>query len=63
MLPAGNLLASPVIGRVEGSGAELLETVLWPTWGIFVLDYAANLLPAKDRRRHRRHRRRRRDSK
>jgi len=60
MLPAGNLLASPVIGRVEGSGAELLETVLWLTRGIFVLDYAANLRLARDRRRHRR---RRRDSK
>ena len=60
MLPAGNLLASPVIGRVEGSGTELLETVLRLTWGIFVLDYAANLWPARDRWRHRR---RRRDSK
>jgi len=40
-----------VIGRVEGSGAEWLETVLGLTWGIFVLDYAANLWLARDRRR------------
>jgi voltage-gated potassium channel len=39
-----------VIGRVEGSGAEWLEAVLWLTWGIFALDYAANLWLAKDRR-------------
>jgi voltage-gated potassium channel len=39
-----------VIGRVEGSGADWLETVLWLTWGIFALDYAANLWLAKDRR-------------
>lgn len=40
-----------VIGRVEGSGADWLETVLWLIWGIFALDYAANLRLAKDRRR------------
>jgi voltage-gated potassium channel len=39
-----------VIGRVEGSGADWLETILWLTWGIFALDYAANLWLAKDRR-------------
>jgi voltage-gated potassium channel len=40
-----------VIGRVEGTGAEWLETVMWLTWGIFALDYAANLWLAPDRRR------------
>ncbi|MET3173593.1 UNVERIFIED_ORG: voltage-gated potassium channel [Arthrobacter sp. UYCu721] len=40
-----------VIGRVEGSGAVWLETVMWLTWGIFALDYAANLRLATDRRR------------
>ena len=40
-----------VVGRVEGSGAALLETVMWLTWGIFALDYAANLWLADDRRR------------
>ena len=39
-----------VVGRVEGNGAEWLETVLWLTWGIFALDYAANLWLAEDRR-------------
>ncbi len=39
-----------VIGRVEGSGADLLEAVMWLTWSIFALDYAANLWLAKDRR-------------
>ena len=39
-----------VIGPVEGSGADWLETVLWLTWGIFALDYAANLWLAKARR-------------
>ncbi|MDQ0677416.1 voltage-gated potassium channel [Arthrobacter pascens] len=39
-----------VIGRVEGSGADLLEAVLWLTWGVFAVDYAANLWLAKDRR-------------
>ncbi|MHA7299753.1 potassium channel family protein [Pseudarthrobacter sp. MDT1-22] len=40
-----------VIGRVDGSGAEWLETVMWLTWGIFAVDYAANLWLATDRRR------------
>ncbi|MFY9636240.1 MAG: ion channel [Cellulosimicrobium cellulans] len=40
-----------VVGRVEGSGAGWLETVMWLTWGIFALDYAANLWLAEDRRR------------
>lgn len=40
-----------VIGRVDGSGAEWLETVMWLTWGIFALDYAANLWLARERRR------------
>lgn len=39
-----------VIGRVEGSGADWLETAMWLTWGIFALDYAANLWLATDRR-------------
>ena len=39
-----------VIGRVGGSGAEGLETVMWLSWGIFALDYAANLWLANDRR-------------
>ena len=38
-----------VIGRVEGSGAVWLEAVMWATWGIFAVDYAANLWLAKDR--------------
>jgi voltage-gated potassium channel len=38
-----------VIGRVQGSGAMWLEAVMWATWGIFAVDYAANLWLAKDR--------------
>ncbi|MFE4545455.1 ion channel [Arthrobacter sp. NPDC056727] len=38
-----------VIGRMEGRGAEWLEATMWTTWGIFVLDYAANLWLAEDR--------------
>jgi voltage-gated potassium channel len=38
-----------VIGRMEGRGAEWLEATLWITWGIFALDYAANLWLAEDR--------------
>lgn len=40
-----------VIGRMEGRGAEWLEATMWLTWGIFALDYAANLWLADDRRR------------
>lgn len=40
-----------VIGRIDGSGAEWLETVMWLTWGIFAVDYAANLWLARERRR------------
>jgi len=40
-----------VIGRMEGRGAEWLEATMWVTWGIFALDYAANLWLAEDRRR------------
>ena len=32
-----------VIGRIEGSAALLLEAVMWATWGIFAVDYLANL--------------------
>lgn len=39
-----------VIGGVEGSGGDWLETVMWLTCGIFALDYAANLWLAKERR-------------
>lgn len=39
-----------VIGRFEGAGAEWLEAVMWMTWGIFVLDYGANLWLAENRR-------------
>jgi voltage-gated potassium channel len=38
-----------VIGRVEGSGAFWLEAVMWATWGIFAVDYIANLWLADDR--------------
>lgn len=38
-----------VIGRMEGRGAEWLEATLWITWGIFALDYAANLWLADER--------------
>jgi voltage-gated potassium channel len=38
-----------VIGRMEGRGAEWLEATLWITWGIFALDYVANLWLAEDR--------------
>jgi voltage-gated potassium channel len=38
-----------VIGRIEGSGALWLEAVMWATWGIFAVDYAANLWLAEDR--------------
>lgn len=40
-----------VIGCAEGSGAEWLEGIPWLTWGVFALDYAANLWLAKDRTR------------
>lgn len=40
-----------VIGRVEGPAAQPFETVLWITWGIFALDYVANLWLAEDRKR------------
>ncbi|WPU08442.1 potassium channel family protein [Pseudarthrobacter oxydans] len=38
-----------VIGRLEGSAAIWLEAVMWATWGIFVVDYLANLWLAGDR--------------
>lgn len=38
-----------VIGRLEGSAALWLEAVMWATWGIFVVDYLANLWLARDR--------------
>lgn len=38
-----------VIGRVEDGGAMWLETAMWATWGIFVVDYPANLWLARDR--------------
>ena len=38
-----------VVGRVDGGGATSLEVVMWATWGIFALDYAANLWLARDR--------------
>lgn len=39
-----------VIGRLEGNGAAWLEALLWLTWGVFAVDYAANLWLAEDRR-------------
>lgn len=41
--------ASQVIGRIEGSAAFWLEAVMWATWGIFAVDYVANLWLAADR--------------
>ena len=41
--------ASQVIGRIEGSAAFWLEAVMWVTWGIFAVDYVANLWLAADR--------------
>lgn len=38
-----------VVGRLEGSAALWLEAVMWATWGIFVVDYLANLWLAGDR--------------
>ena len=38
-----------VIGRIEGTSALLLEAVMWATWGIFAMDYLANLWLAGDR--------------
>ncbi|GAA3400565.1 MULTISPECIES: potassium channel family protein [Pseudarthrobacter] len=38
-----------VIGRIEGSAALLLEAVMWATWGIFAVDYLANLWLAANR--------------
>jgi voltage-gated potassium channel len=38
-----------VIGRLEGSTAFWLETVMWVTWSIFAMDYLANLWLANDR--------------
>lgn len=40
-----------VVGRIEGRGANWLEAAMWVTWGVFALDYAANLWLAEDRRR------------
>lgn len=39
-----------VIGRFEGQGADWLEMVMWVTWCVFVVDYAANLWLAENRR-------------
>ncbi|MGX5715387.1 potassium channel family protein [Arthrobacter sp. MAHUQ-56] len=39
-----------VLGRLEGSGVDWLEAVMWVTWCVFVLDYAANLWLADNRR-------------
>lgn len=39
-----------VIGRVEGTGADWLEGIMWVTWCVFVIDYAANLWLAGNRR-------------
>ena len=41
--------ASQVIGRIEGGAAFWLEAVMWATWGIFAVDYLANLWLAPDR--------------
>ena len=41
--------ASQVIGRIEGSAAIWLEAIMWATWGIFAVDYVANLWLAADR--------------
>jgi voltage-gated potassium channel len=38
-----------VIGRLEGSTAAWLEAVMWATWGIFAVDYAANVWLARER--------------
>lgn len=38
-----------VIGRLEGSAALWLEAVMWATWGVFLVDYLANLWLAGDR--------------
>ncbi|RKO25457.1 two pore domain potassium channel family protein [Pseudarthrobacter phenanthrenivorans] len=38
-----------VVGRIEGSSALWLEAVMWATWGIFAVDYVANLWLARDR--------------
>lgn len=38
-----------VIGRIEGSPALFLEVVMWATWGIFAVDYLANLWLAAHR--------------
>jgi len=40
-----------VVGRVDGTAALPFEIILWITWGIFALDYFANLWLAEDRRR------------
>ncbi|MFJ5954622.1 potassium channel family protein [Paenarthrobacter sp. NPDC092416] len=40
-----------VIGRVDGAAALPFEVILWVTWGIFALDYFANLWLAEDRMR------------
>ncbi|WP_406636878.1 ion channel [Pseudarthrobacter quantipunctorum] len=38
-----------VVGRIEGSAALPLEAVMWATWGIFAVDYLANLWLADSR--------------
>ncbi|WP_251046545.1 hypothetical protein [Arthrobacter sp. ISL-85] len=39
-----------VVGRIDGAGADWLDGVMWVTWCVFVLDYAANLWLAENRR-------------
>ena len=38
-----------VIGELTGTAAEVAETVIWGTWGLFVVDYFVNLWLAERR--------------
>lgn len=38
-----------IIGDLQGSAKEAAETVIWATWGVFVLDFLVKLVLAENR--------------
>lgn len=40
-----------VIGNLSGRRAQILDVVIWVTWALFIIDYAANLVLAERRMR------------